>query len=74
LFKELKECFNFFDADKNGSISTDELKKLFEKLEFQLDESQIQDMMQKMDKVFETIWPYLFIDLLFSKYRMDLVK
>jgi hypothetical protein len=33
----------------------DELTKLFEKLEFQLDESQIQDMMQKMDKVFETI-------------------
>jgi Ca2+-binding EF-hand superfamily protein len=51
LFKELKECFDFFDVDQSGSISTDELKKLFEKLGFHVNESELQNIIQLMDKV-----------------------
>ena len=51
FIKELRDCFDLFDDDKGGSISTNELGKLFEKLGLHLNNSQLQNMMNLMDQV-----------------------
>jgi Ca2+-binding EF-hand superfamily protein len=50
-FPELKNCFDCFDSDKSGSISVNELEKLFSKLGMAIKEKEIQNLMNLMDSV-----------------------
>jgi calcium-dependent protein kinase len=46
--KMLKEVFDFFDFNKNGSIQIDDLKEIFE--DFNVDEEKFQTMLIEFDK------------------------
>ena len=46
---ELRECFNMFDKDMSGSITTAELKGVCESLNLKLDAHQLNTLMSKMD-------------------------
>ena len=53
---ELKDCFDLFDSDKSGSISLAELEKVCDKLGFKLNNKDIKNLMNLMDKVIKVIW------------------
>ncbi len=48
--EELRECFNLFDVDKSGSISSKELKKVIEALGISANENEMNGLMKLMDK------------------------
>lgn len=47
--EELLQAFKIFDADGNGTISKDELKRVMDMLGEKLSESQIDEMMKEAD-------------------------
>jgi calmodulin len=46
---ELKQCFDLFDADGSGSISSCELKKALEALGIKATDSEVRILMKSMD-------------------------
>ena len=48
-YLELRDVFNLFDRDKNGSISVAELKKVMVALNLQTTESAVRKLMKEMD-------------------------
>jgi hypothetical protein len=48
--KELKNCFDLFDTDKSGSISSSELNKVVEALGIQASPAELKELLKLMDK------------------------
>jgi Ca2+-binding EF-hand superfamily protein len=47
--EEMRQAFNVFDHDKNGSISADELRQVMRSLDDTLTDDQIDEMMKEAD-------------------------
>jgi Ca2+-binding EF-hand superfamily protein len=47
--EEMRQAFNVFDHDKNGSISADELRQVMRSLDDTLTDDQIDEMMREAD-------------------------
>ncbi|GJM96414.1 hypothetical protein PR202_ga13245 [Eleusine coracana subsp. coracana] len=48
--EELRESFKLFDADQNGYISADELRRMMENLGEKLTDKEVEDMIREADK------------------------
>jgi Ca2+-binding EF-hand superfamily protein len=47
--EEMRQAFNVFDHDRNGSISIDELRQVMHSLDETLTDDQIDEMMKEAD-------------------------
>ena len=50
-FLELKNCYDCFDLDKSGSISGNELEKVFKKMGMVMNEKEVHVLLNLMDSV-----------------------
>lgn len=46
---EYKDVFSYFDYDNDGKITTREIRTAMEKMNIEINESELQDMVEKVD-------------------------
>lgn len=48
--KELKECFDLFDSDKSGHISSSEFKNVLQALNIKISDVELKNLIKSIDK------------------------